>query len=391
MPKNIVLCFDGTDNSVETDCTNVMRLFRSLERSDRQLIYYAPGVGTLAEGSAKTWTGRLITRLIDSAIGHTLRDNFCRAYTFLVHNYVPGDHVFIFGFSRGAYTARALASGLHAFGLVYPEHENLVPYVWSLLLNEQGLKTDAFFQTPEEFKKMFTPQRPVPVQFVGVWDTVSSLGWLWDYRMVPYTSKNPSVRCVRHAVSIDERRAFFRSNLYCYTGQEASGKRVVKAPIEGQDLKEVWFAGVHSDVGGGYPDSEGGLSKIALRWMLREAQVDRPAGVDEHGAVVTTRLLIDSEKAKRWLGETNELSKAEASAMDHKSLTFKWWLGELLMRRTWDSKKGRKTFRRPNFAKLRTIGVGSTVHESVQQRLEDAKVGYKPKNLPGLGELKVET
>jgi uncharacterized protein (DUF2235 family) len=110
---------------------------------------------------------------------------------------------------------------------------------------------------------------------VGVWDTVSSVGWAWDPLHIPYTAKNPDLRIGRHAVSIDERRCFFRQNLW-------------SAALPGQDIKQVWFAGVHSDVGGGYAEAESGLAKISLEWMLCEAG--------------TAGLILDRAKAAVVLG-----------------------------------------------------------------------------------------
>lgn len=99
--------------------------------------------------------------------------------------------------------------------------------------------------------------------FVGVFDTVSSVGWIENPVRLPYTADNPDIEYGRHAIAIDERRAFFRTNLWRRRGNPpASGPR---------DLKQVWFPGVHSDVGGGYPESESGFSKIALKWMVDEA------------------------------------------------------------------------------------------------------------------------
>src|SRR5262249_57040523 len=108
--------------------------------------------------------------------------------------------------------------------------------------------------------------------FVGVWDTILSVGWSENV-LLPYTANNPTIRIGRHAVSIDERRGFYRSNLWRPT---ATG-----GP---KDLKQVWFPGVHCDVGGGYPEMESGLSKGPLEWMLREAAsaglLTDPATVD---------------------------------------------------------------------------------------------------------------
>jgi uncharacterized protein (DUF2235 family) len=91
-------------------------------------------------------------------------------------------------------------------------------------------------------------------------DTVSSVGWIYNAIDLPFTAKNPDIRTVRHAVSIDERRAFFCQNLF------------VKASAD-QDIEQVWFAGVHSDVGGGYLEAESGLSNLGLQWILCEAEL----------------------------------------------------------------------------------------------------------------------
>jgi uncharacterized protein (DUF2235 family) len=119
-----------------------------------------------------------------------------------------------------------------------------------------------YFNLAADFKSTFSTQICKP-WFVGVWDTVSSIGWYENPLRLPYTSNNPDIEIGRHAIAIDERRAFFRTNLWMPKDcPSQSGPR---------DLKQVWFPGVHGDVGGGYPEAESGLSKIALQWMLNEA------------------------------------------------------------------------------------------------------------------------
>ncbi|MBL8964140.1 MAG: DUF2235 domain-containing protein [Phycisphaeraceae bacterium] len=390
MSRSVVLCFDGTNNSVHGDRTNVGRLFECLERSDRQVVYYDPGVGTLSDPASLTATGRAVSRALDGAIGHSLRDNYGEAMEFLVRHHRPDDDLFLFGFSRGAYTARAVAAGIHAVGIIRPEHENMIPYSWSVLTNEQEQGKDDYFKTAARFNSSFS-SGPTSVHFLGAWDTVSSLGWIWDFRSVPFTSTNPSIRHVRHAVAIDERRAFFRSNLYCFTGkQEAGGRRIVTPPVPGQDLKEVWFAGVHSDVGGGYPDEHGQLSKIALQWMIREATA--PRDITQAGrAVRTACLYVNHDAVARCLGKTGEQSTPDALAPANRSLTPRWWIGEILPRRSWDSLSGKKRWRWPNAAKRRAVAPGSTIHVSVRDRLGDPTVGYRPVNLPPLDQLQVES
>ncbi|HKQ12555.1 MAG TPA: DUF2235 domain-containing protein, partial [Steroidobacteraceae bacterium] len=128
MARNLIVCFDGTNNQFGANDTNVVRLVQSLERVDeRQLVYYDPGVGTLPEPGLLTAMAKRISELFGLAFGVGLTAKIERAYAFLMHNWQPGDRVFLFGFSRGAYTARALGGLLHMFGLLAPSHANLLP------------------------------------------------------------------------------------------------------------------------------------------------------------------------------------------------------------------------------------------------------------------------
>ena len=142
-------------------------------------------------------------------------------------------------------------------------------------------RIEEYFALANQFKATFS--RICKPHFVGVWDTVSSVGWFANPLSLPYTSNNPDILIGRHAVAIDEHRAFFRTNLWHHVAPPAEG-----GP---HDMKEVWFPGVHCDVGGGYAEKESGLSKIALQWMIAEAQ---KAG-----------LLVEDEK----LGSAHDLSK----------------------------------------------------------------------------------
>ena len=150
----------------------------------------------------------------------------------------------------------------------------------------------------------------------------------------------------RHAVAIDERRAFFRTNLW---------RRKADPPAGGpQDMKQVWFAGVHCDVGGGYPESESGLSKIALKWMLDEA--------------VEKGLAVDDEKMATVLGNrSGGYVSPDPTAAAHESLTRKWWPAEFIFKRHWDSQQN-VWRRRMNFGRRRTVPSGADVHRSVQAR-----------------------
>src|SRR5215469_9780264 len=209
MPKNIIVCCDGTGNEFGDSNSNVVNLYKTLIRDGEQIAYYHPGVGTMGSRSALSRIGKWWTKVIGLAFGYGISDNVADAYQFLMRNFKPDDHVYVFGFSRGAYTARALCGMLHAVGLMTPGNEGLIPYVIRMLKCK-----DPDFGVAAEFKKTFS--RECPIRFVGVWDTVSSVGWVYDAVHFPFTraSKNPDMRTIRHAMSIDERRAFFRQNLF---------------------------------------------------------------------------------------------------------------------------------------------------------------------------------
>src|SRR5688572_26426384 len=131
MPKNIVICCDGTGNEVNAnEFTNVVKLYRRLSREDpaRQINYYDPGLGTLGTPGFRTRTFTSITRLIGLAFGYGIHDNVKDAYLFLMRNYQEGDRIFLFGFSRGAYTVRALAGMLFRVGLLEYGNDNLVEH-----------------------------------------------------------------------------------------------------------------------------------------------------------------------------------------------------------------------------------------------------------------------
>ncbi len=320
MSKNIVICCDGTNNEpVKGASTNVWRLFCASMEDAGQVKWYDAGVGTtprMTKPSVGKFIGSLLKSVVtfqwwkaagaigryiigskvdwdrvkDLAAGVTLRENVWDAYRYLMSVYEPGDKVFLFGFSRGAFTARVLAGMIHGVGVLKRGRENLLPYAWDAYL---GLKSEVrpgrveklyltlfgdltaeeatakaefakFRERVAEFKANACHQ--ATAGFVGVWDTVSSVGMYNMNDTFPFTLNNPSVERLRHAVSIDERRAGFRTNLFTAdeTPQTDGAPRV----------KNVWFPGAHCDVGGGYEwPSESGLAMGAMEWMAKEARV----------------------------------------------------------------------------------------------------------------------
>jgi|SRR5215472_9173721 len=354
MAKNIVICCDGTGNEFGERKSNVIKLYETLVRNSTQIAYYHPGVGTMGARNALSPLGKWWTRVIGLAFGYGISDNIADAYQFLMRTFEPDDSVYVFGFSRGAYTARALCGMLHIVGLLTEGNEGLIPYAIRMIKQKH-----IDFQVAADFKKTFSGE--CSPHFVGVWDTVSSLGWVYNAVHFPFTraTKNPDFHIVRHAVSIDERRAFFRQNSF---GEPHDTQ---------QDIKEVWFAGVHSDVGGSYAQSESQLSQIALQWMLCEAEL---AG-----------LLVDQgRKAAVLGGNPPNVSPDPTTKYQHESLRGAWWIAEIWpkMVHTQTAQGTWANSIRFNLGRRRWIPAGSLVHESVEQRVQKAEPPYRPSNLP---------
>lgn len=356
MPKNLVLCCDGTNNQFDGYHTNVVRTYKVSRRSPNQLTYYDPGVGTMPEPWKKTQLGKRLSMLAGLIFGDGFFDDTSVAYKFLMANYEPGDEIFIFGFSRGAYMARAVAAILHSVGLLQRDTEALLPYAIKYWQSDFGPQSPGG-QTCAEFKA--TLSRPCPVHFIGVWDTVGSVGWINNFRSFPHITHNPEVTHVRHAVSIDERRSTFRQNLM--------------SPVyASQNIKNVYFPGVHSDVGGGYAPQESGLAKLTFHWMMREA--------------AQCHLDIDEAALGRELNGIGEPPNPLAPL--HVSLKGFWWLCELLpiKRFSWVDRKPHwrwlfKAFNQPRDIERAAAEQHVFLHVSVLDRMSSG-VEYQPTNLP---------
>src|SRR5215467_7747517 len=157
MSKNIVICCDGTGNEFGKSKSNVIKLYKTLACDASQIGYYHPGVGTMGSRNALSGIGRVWTKVMGLAFGYGLSDNIADAYQFLMRNFEPGDNVYVFGFSRGAYTARALCGMLHAVGLLTQGNEGLIPYAIRLLKKMVNNKTaDEHREVAYQFKKTFS-------------------------------------------------------------------------------------------------------------------------------------------------------------------------------------------------------------------------------------------
>ncbi|WP_394688317.1 T6SS phospholipase effector Tle1-like catalytic domain-containing protein [Hoeflea sp.] len=402
MAKNIVILLDGTSNQISGDRTNVLRLYGSLERSKKQLVFYQPGVGTFGlSGWWQQWRSKLRI-IMGLATGAGIAENVMEAYEFLVRNHEYGDKIYIFGFSRGSYTARLLAGFIRIFGLVRAEQLQLVRYAWRAYarLGQPGSKV--FSAEIGHFQKVLGGHG-VRIEFLGLWDTVASVfdarsGFPWlTTTQKAYTNQNNRVKIVRHAVAIDEQRTYFQPSLWepgqDYEEWSRRKKAFVKTP---QDFEEVWFTGCHGDVGGGYPDARSGLAKIPLEWLYREAEA---AGII--GDEKVFELLVHGKRPGGSAEANEELARDEATkrtkdyagpdplADINQSMRGGWLIAEFLPRKI-PATAFRIRFRLGKFYiplfDHRKIPEGAKLHEAVIERL-DKRPDYKPPNLPATYEV----
>ncbi|KAF2478295.1 uncharacterized protein BDR25DRAFT_251030 [Lindgomyces ingoldianus] len=290
-PKRLVLCFDGTGNKFlgnEAD-TNIVKLYQLLDRRNPdQYHYYQPGIGTYIENDTSNASsgGGLWHRIkasvyssIDQGIATSFVDHVVAGYRFLMRYYSEGDQIYIFGFSRGAYTARFLAEMVYKIGLLSRGNEEMVKFAWNTFSDYQRTKGNVP-QTREdiarvEFMRKFRQTfchvnaegKPVNVYFLGLFDCVNSVGTfeLPMHQKSYEVIASPPARWIRHAISIHERRLKFKPALFNIDDDAAKTYEC--------DVKEVWFSGNHGDVGGGWglaDDQKKLLSDIPLQWMLQE-------------------------------------------------------------------------------------------------------------------------
>jgi hypothetical protein len=359
LSRNIVLCFDGTNNEYSATTTNVVRIYALLDRNrNDQLAYYQPGIGTFAPPGVWGRTKRWIIRRLDLAIAWLLEHHVTNGYRFLMRYSQPEDKIFIFGFSRGAYAARVLVSMVHSVGLLTSGNEELVPFAWKQYRegeNDPGASSG--------FKSTFS--REVRIHFLGLWDTVSTIGWFWSPQHLPFTGGVPTADVVRHAIALDERRGYYGANLWTFE------------PADGQDIMQVWFPGVHADVGGGYPEPEGGLSKISLRWMVEQSKL-----VGLHFNEYQLLLLN--------MGPTSR----EVAAPIHNSLKGIWKIVDVLPQRVVPRAGFGKAHWTVHLGHSRVVPEGSHIHESVferQRRVPAYQPGNFPKRFVRIGAVSTDT
>jgi uncharacterized protein (DUF2235 family) len=334
MGKNIVVFSDGTGQKGGVKYnTNVYKLFNMVEdRTKRQVAFYDPGCGT----DMRFVTGNLF--------GKGFNRNIMDCYNFIFQNFEADDEIYLFGFSRGAATVRSLSGFISLFGILPKCRQDLVKQafrIYQIKNNEQ--KT-------EQAKAFISRNSTMhcKIKFVGVWDTVAALGFpvkaisaLLD-RFMPHLfhsyDLSKDVQYARHALAIDDERVTFHPLLWDKLNDDGTGDR----------MKQVWFCGVHTDVGGGYEKDD--LSYISLAWMIQEA---------------TDKGLLLYEKGSPYKKYEKSIAKLNPFGEMHDEQ--KGFFGKLFRRglRSWN---------------VKTHGI-PTIHESVFERAKstsNAQPLYKP-------------
>jgi uncharacterized protein (DUF2235 family) len=289
--KNIVICFDGTWNTADAQFpTNVVKTAKLVLPADAsggaQVVFYDEGVGTSRVPFAQS-----LNNFLGGAFGVGLMDNIERAYRFLSFNYAPGDRIFIFGFSRGAFSARSFSGLLRTCGILHKEHIDKVKEAIALYQNrnrEQGADAEPCVKFRNDFcyasyapdtlisrALSFSPT-PLSIHYLGIWDTVGALGVPGLMRF--FRSKyqfhdlelSRMVKGARHALAIDEKRLTFKAtpwtNFARLNEAAAPSARPEEAPYQ-----QLWFPGDHASVGGG--GDVNGLWQAALVWVVEGAQL----------------------------------------------------------------------------------------------------------------------
>lgn len=322
--RKIIICIDGTGNRVGDNESNILKLYKGLSQTDSQIAHYVPGVGTMDGPQLFGSTILRKTRaLAGLAFGMGLEDDVLDAYRFLCHTYqsaadkrrilsshntqlrntarslnlkwpktkksdrtAEDDQIYIFGFSRGAYAARILAGFIHNFGLVPPSRLHMITEAFRayriVTEHDRSVPNAVVFKALRQYESTMRPNGRVPIQCLGLFDTVASMvrfnrpvSSLFQYRSPMELSThanvmhNSSVRIVLHAMAVDERRSMFRplpwrqGDYFGNRFRHASEKRT-------QFVHQRWFPGYHSDIGGTPRENFSGIGKITLLWMLDE-------------------------------------------------------------------------------------------------------------------------
>ncbi len=361
MKKRLIICFDGTWRTPDNgpNPTNVVKIMRAIRTADDkgvpQITFYETGVGT----------GGPLDKLIGGALGRGLVRNIQDGYRFLANNFDHGDEIYIFGFSRGAYTARSLGGFMGTAGLLRQQEMDHLPDAWA------QYKTKPKERSKDAVEKIRgLGHAGVRITCLGVWDTVGALGvpgetlqWVnrGDHEFHD-TELGGNVDHAFHAVAIDEKRGPFAPTLW-----------QTPVPKSVKTVAQVWFPGVHSNIGGSYEDS--GLSDLALEWMIGRVRATTDLAFDD--------IYLDDEKKLRAdpMGQIYE-SRGGLYTIS-KYLPYLRLIGQCEVRRAW----WRRFVSRTNRPRPDREFANEALHGSARERFgKTAKFDgrdqvYEPENL----------
>ncbi len=393
--KKIILLSDGTGNSSSSpQKTNVWRTYWALDLSDKssQIAYYDNGVGT---------SGFIPTAILGLGFGYGLSRNVKDIYGFLCRTYKPGDEIYGFGFSRGAFTIRTVMDLIASQGIVDPamakderdldrlvnaayeefrkKHYN--PSFFALFtrpLRDVATKGwckvtgKRFYNSEKNIRYKDGPDDAPLIKFVGVWDTVAAYGFpidelarAWDrivWPLVPKTRDLSSrIGCARHALSLDEQRESFHPMLW---NEEPK-------LLESGQLQQVWFSGVHANVGGGYPDDT--LSFVPLNWILKQSeQNDGLAYLPQQREHYISMADVNGpmSDSRSGLGNMYRYGPRNVGWLYHNQNTgiFNWC---------------KRKFQSTKEPEVKAFTTNPQIHQSVFDRVVQAGDSYAPINVPG--------
>lgn len=402
--KNLVICCDWINTERGDSISNVLKFYHCLRKKEseavQQLVYYDPGVGTPGPaGSPWLRLRENIRSIIGITTGYGFDENVLSAYDFLIRNYQEGDQIYLFGFSCGAYSVRALAGLIHAVGLLSPEQANfessrLIAYKQSSDFAHRGssdhvnLKNGTAAETVGydnlTYLTTFWATRWPTIRLIGVWDTIAiamtprsdRLFYVASLEDLAFTQRNPSVQAFRQAISIDERRCMIRLKAWDDSQEFVRDRFAQSYKTEPQDCLQVWFSGVHADIGGGYPEAESALSKYPLIWMIDEAA---KCGLNFDPQIVNQLAWGMPTPGNRF-----KHTAPNVAGTSHNSMTSAWRMLEYIpksaMYKEWPGRKSFFGFYIPD-CEPRVIPEGAILHESVILRMNELP-SYRPINMP---------
>jgi uncharacterized protein (DUF2235 family) len=388
--KRIIVCCDGTwmdsdgELQVPSNVTNICRAIRHegtnklTGKAIPQIVYYQSGIGSTADS--------LYGKYIGGVTGKGISEHVRESYGFICHNYSPGDQIFLIGFSRGAFTARSVASLIRTVGLLTPigmsyfyqifqDWEFQLKEGWTTAYPNEPWPQRPPINAPEYRRKLLELEltRPdIPIKAVAVWDTVGALG-IPSFVLFPHAPSkdyafvdskvDPNIEYAFQALALDERRRSYRPTIW----EKPDGQEWPRV------LKQVWFPGAHADIGGGHHNAD--LANLTLAWMI--SQLDELIDFD-YGYVVRLNRL-NMERHKQMGRSVREWGTGKI----HDSMTLFFRLGGWKTRTPGEYREterkhgsggeGLQTMRR------KLVSTGESIHSSVRIRMGRQGLGYNDK------------